>query len=125
MVGFRSTIPGEQAGKDTVESVAKVGVTPVPLSIDIRTIARVQVVAWEDGEWGIVWETRDGQRGADRIGKRADAEAIVLAVIGGGLRPASAVTAKTPPRAIRASIKKFDIEPEHQGTPSGAPDRDG
>jgi hypothetical protein len=98
MVGFRSTIPGEQAGKDTVESVAKVGVTPVPLSIDIRTIARVQVVAWEDGEWGIVWETRDGQRGADRIGKRADAEAIVLAVIGGGLRPASAVTAKTPPR---------------------------
>jgi len=37
----------------------------MPLSIDIRTIARVQVVAWEDGEWGIVWETRDGQRGAE------------------------------------------------------------
>ena len=50
-------------------------------------------------------------------------EAIVLAVIGGGLRPASAVTAKTPPRAIRAAIKKFDIEPEHQA--GGAPDRDG
>ena len=97
----------------------------MPLSIDMRTIARVQVVAWEDGEWGIVWETRDGQRGADRIGKRADAEAIVLAVIGRGLRPASAVTAKTPPHAIRAAIKKFDIEPEHQGTPGGAPDRNG
>ena len=52
----------------------------MPLTIDMRTIARVQVVAWEDGEWGIVWETKDGQRGADRIGKRADAEAIVLAV---------------------------------------------
>jgi hypothetical protein len=72
----------------------------VPLSIDIRTIARVQVVAWEDGEWGIVWETRDGQRGADRIGKRADAEAIVLAVIGGGLRPASA-RPQTPRRRSR------------------------
>jgi hypothetical protein len=55
----------------------------VPLSIDIRTIARVQVVAWEDGEWGVVWETRDGRRGSERIGKRSDAEAIVLAVIGG------------------------------------------
>ena len=44
----------------------------MPLSIDMRTIARVQVVAWEDGEWGIVWETKDGQRGADRIGKRAE-----------------------------------------------------
>ena len=95
----------------------------VPLSIDMRAIARVQVVAWEDGEWGIVWETKDGQRGADRIGKRADAEAIVLAVIGGGLRPESAITAKTPPRAIRAAIKKFDIEPEHQA--GGAPDRHG
>ena len=71
----------------------------MPLSIDIRTIARVQVVAWEDGEWGIVWETKDGRRGSERIGSRLDAEAIVIAVIGGGLQPASAVTAKTPPRA--------------------------
>ena len=55
----------------------------MPLSIDIRTIARVQVVAWEDGEWGIVWETKDGRRGSERIGSRLDAEAIVLAVIGG------------------------------------------
>ena len=37
----------------------------MPLSIDMRAIARVQVVAWEDGEWGIVWETRDGQRGSN------------------------------------------------------------
>ena len=26
----------------------------MPLSIDMRAIARVQVVAWEDGEWGTV-----------------------------------------------------------------------
>jgi hypothetical protein len=58
----------------------------VPLSIDMRTIARVHVVAWEDREWGVVW---DGRRGADRIGKRSDAEAIVLAVIRRGLKPAS------------------------------------
>ena len=55
--------------------------------------------------------------------QESGAEAIVLAVIGGGLRPESAITAKTPPRAIRAAIKKFDIEPEHQA--GGAPDRDG
>ena len=55
----------------------------MPLSIDMRAIARVQVVAWEDGEWGIVWETRDGQRGSEHIGSRSDAEAIVLAVIRG------------------------------------------
>ena len=61
----------------------------MPLSIDIRTIATVQVVAWEDGEWGVVWETRDGRRRADRIGKRSDAEAIVLAVIRRGFKPAS------------------------------------
>ena len=60
----------------------------MPLSIDIRTIARVRAVAWEDGEWGIVWETRDGRRGSERIGSRSDAEAIVIAVIGGGLQPA-------------------------------------
>jgi hypothetical protein len=85
----------------------------VPLSIDIRTIARVQVVAWEDGGWGIVWETRDGQRGADRIGKRSDAEAIVIAVIGGRTLTSvgEAADAET---AIRAAIKKFDIDPEHQ-----------
>ena len=71
----------------------------MPLTIDMRTIARVQVVAWEDGEWGIVWETKDGRRGSERIGSRLDAEAIVIAVIGGGLQPASAVTFKTPPRA--------------------------
>ena len=55
----------------------------MPLSIDMRAIARVQVVAWEDGEWGIVWETRGGQRGSEHIGSRSDAEAIVLAVIRG------------------------------------------
>ena len=49
----------------------------------MRAIARVQVVAWEDGEWGIVWETRGGQRGSEHIGSRSDAEAIVLAVIRG------------------------------------------
>jgi hypothetical protein len=71
----------------------------MPLSIDMRTIARVQVVAWEDGEWGIVWETRDGRRGADRIGKRSDAEAIVLAVIGQGLQASVGDMAKTLPPA--------------------------
>ena len=71
----------------------------MPLSIDIRTIARVRAVAWEYGEWGIAWETKDGRRGSQRIGSRSDAEAIVLAVIGGGLQPAPAVKAKTMPSA--------------------------
>jgi hypothetical protein len=55
----------------------------VSLSIDISTIARVQVVAWEDGGWGIVWEAKDGRRGSQRIGSRSDAEAILVAVIRG------------------------------------------
>ena len=68
----------------------------MPLSIDMRTIARVHVVAWEDREWGVVW---DGRRGADRIGKRSDAEAIVLAVIGQGLQASAGDMAKTLPPA--------------------------
>ena len=70
----------------------------MPLSIDKHTIARVQVVAWEDGEWGVVWETRDGRRGSERIGKRSDAEAIVLAVIGGDFNQPAGM-AKAPRRA--------------------------
>ena len=51
------------------------------------------------GNGGVVWETRDGRRGADRIGKRSDAEAIVLAVIRRDFKPPSAVMARTPPPA--------------------------
>lgn len=49
----------------------------VALSTDTRRIAKAWVVQWEPGEYGVAWETLDGQHGADRIGKRADAEAIV------------------------------------------------
>lgn len=49
------------------------------LSVDTRKIVRAEVVPWEEdkGEFGIAYETTDGQSGADRIGTKAKAQAIV------------------------------------------------
>jgi hypothetical protein len=49
------------------------------LSVDTRKIIKAQVVPWEEdeGEFGIAYETTDGQSGADRIGTKAQAQAIV------------------------------------------------
>jgi hypothetical protein len=43
------------------------------LSADTRKIVRAKVVPWEvdEGEYGIAYETADGQSGADRIGTKA------------------------------------------------------
>jgi hypothetical protein len=49
------------------------------LSVDTRKIVWAKVIPWEmhEGEYGIAYETTDGQSGANRIGKKAQAQAIV------------------------------------------------
>ena len=55
------------------------------LSVDSRSIVRAWVVPWEPAvedalataEWGVAYETTNGLSGADRIGKKAQAQAIV------------------------------------------------
>jgi hypothetical protein len=49
------------------------------LSVDTRRIVGAKVVLWEKakGEFGIAYETTDGQSGADRIGTKSQAQAIV------------------------------------------------
>lgn len=53
------------------------------LSIDSRKITSAQIVPWKPGEWGVAWETGDGQHGADKIGKKAEAERIVDEILKG------------------------------------------
>ena len=52
----------------------------VALSVDSRKIVKAEVVPWEEGEWGVAWETADGHQGADRIGKKSTAQRIVAVV---------------------------------------------
>ena len=47
------------------------------LSVDTRKLIRAEVVPWEEGEFGVAWETADGQHGADRFASKAEAQAIV------------------------------------------------
>lgn len=49
------------------------------LSVDTRKIVWAKVIPWEEdqGEYGIAYETADGQSGADRIGTKAQAQAIL------------------------------------------------
>jgi hypothetical protein len=51
----------------------------VPLSVDTRKVARAWVVPWEkeEGMFGVAYEMSDGWHGADKIGTKAQAEAIV------------------------------------------------
>ena len=64
---------GEQA--DAHGGYLKAGY--VALSIDTRKVVKAKVVPLEPGEYGVAWETDDGQQGADRIGQKSEAEAIV------------------------------------------------
>jgi len=49
------------------------------LCVDTRKIGGAKVVPWEEdeGEYGIAYETTDGQNGADRIGTKKQAQAII------------------------------------------------
>ena len=51
----------------------------MPLSVDTRKVAKAWVVAWknEEGVYGVAYEMSDGFQGADKIGTKAQAEAIV------------------------------------------------
>ena len=47
------------------------------LSVDTRKVVKAEVVPWEPGQYGVARETGDGQHGAERIGKKEDAQEIV------------------------------------------------
>src|SRR5688572_31552443 len=61
------------------------------LSVDPRKIARIWVTPWEIDErlYGVSYETTDGHQAADRIGTKAEAEAVVRRVVArrAGLSP--------------------------------------
>jgi hypothetical protein len=49
------------------------------LSLDTRKIVWAKVVPWEEseGEYGIAYEATDGHSGADRIGTKKHAQAVI------------------------------------------------
>jgi hypothetical protein len=59
------------------------------LSVDTRKIVWAKVIPWEeaDGEYGIAYETTDGQSGADRIGTKKQAQAIIRDIPKQGEQP--------------------------------------
>ena len=52
------------------------------LSVDTRKIVKAEVVPWEidKGQYGIAYTTAEGWEGADLIGTKAEAEAVVQAI---------------------------------------------
>ena len=58
----------------------------MPLSVDPRKIVHVHIIRWDsDGEghpteYGLAWTASDGSEGADKIGTRAQAEAIIRSI---------------------------------------------
>ena len=60
------------------------------LSVDSRKIVKAEVVPWEEGEWGVAWETAEGHQGADRVGKKSTAQRIVDAITVRKAAPAGA-----------------------------------
>ena len=54
----------------------------MPLSVDIRKIIKAEVVPWEidEGLYGVAYTTAKGWEGADLIGTKAEAEAVVQAI---------------------------------------------
>ena len=54
----------------------------MPLSIDTRKIIKAEVVPWEneEGLYGVAYTTAEGWEGADLIGTKAEAEAVVQAI---------------------------------------------
>jgi hypothetical protein len=57
-------------------------VSAVPLSVDMRRIVKAEVVPWEidEGLYGVAYTTNEGWEGADLIGTKAEAEAVVQAI---------------------------------------------
>lgn len=49
------------------------------LSVDPADIAEAAIVLWEieSGEYGVVWTLMSGRTGADHIGTRAQAQAVL------------------------------------------------
>ena len=54
----------------------------MPPSIDTRKIIKAEVVPWEidEGLYGVAHTTNQGWEGADLIGTKAEAEAVVQAI---------------------------------------------
>ena len=54
----------------------------MPLSVDMRKIVKAEVVPWEidEGLYGVAYTTNEGWEGADLIGTKAEAEAVVQAI---------------------------------------------
>jgi hypothetical protein len=73
------------------------------LSVDSRKVTQAWVVQWEPApgcasgqpnatacaQWGVAYETVNGQSGADRIGAKAQAQAIVRDIASFGERPSN------------------------------------
>ena len=51
------------------------------LAVDPRKIVQAKIVPWEDGLFGIAWETDDNRSGADMIGTKAEAQAVLRSII--------------------------------------------
>ena len=54
----------------------------MPLSVNMRKIVKVEVVPWEleQGLYGVAHTTAEGWEGADLIGTKPEAEAVVQAI---------------------------------------------
>jgi hypothetical protein len=50
------------------------------LSVDIREITEIMISPWERGAFGVAYTTRDGRQGAEVIGSKSGAEAMVRRV---------------------------------------------
>jgi hypothetical protein len=50
------------------------------LSVPLSEIAKAEVVPWEANAYGVAYVTKDGREMADRIGSKADAEALIRRV---------------------------------------------
>ena len=50
------------------------------LQVDVSEIASVEVVPWEENEFGVAYVTKDGHQNTDYVGSKSEAEAIVRRV---------------------------------------------
>lgn len=76
----------------------------MPLSVDTRKITKAEIVPWErtEGIYGIAYTTEDGQHGADRIGSKQEAQALMKTI--GDAQNGSAPAGAGPfPKDIAAS----------------------
>jgi hypothetical protein len=47
------------------------------LSVNFADIVSAELIRWEPGEYGVAYKTKDGAEHAERVGKKAEAEALV------------------------------------------------